>query len=177
MQQAFVFRLVAGLIMLFASPASPLLASRRALLDVACLTAASSTLPAAFAAAPVERPPPLKEVVAYLDKMTPPEMRNEVGDAQEHLPQITFGGRRGNGGKVVFVVPHENLGLPNHVKGGYTQYMWLKNEDTGEYITAKQFRASDPDPTITAYVGAGTKVTAASVCSLHGQWQGTFRMP
>lgn len=77
----------------------------------------------------------------------------------------------------VFVVPHDNLSPPNHLDA-FTEYMWLKEANTGAILSAKRLRPSDPSPlTLVASVPRGTKVTAVSLCSAHGLWQGTFTVP
>ena len=199
-------RVTAALIILLATPTSTLrlpssLINRRALVDSACL-ACCAALPA-FAAE--NKAPDAKQLALELDRATPKEKRNvcptipapepsppadgeapspppppladPTCDPKEMMPNIKIDGRRGDGVKVVFTIPHENLGPPNHMDGGYTELMWLKNENTGEIITAKKFRPSDPNPVITGVVGSGTKVTAGSKCSLHGVWTGTFQAP
>jgi len=121
-----------------------------------------------------EKKPNLKDVVSQLDASTPKEERNALGDKADHFPQITFEGSQGQGRKVVFRVPHENLSPPGF---SYIELMWIKDENTGEVLTAKKFRASEPDLVITAYGSSGQKLTAASKDDKYGIWQGTFIVP
>ena len=137
----------------------------------AAVTALSGGVPASLAA---EKKPNLKEVVAQLDRDTPTSERNAAGSKEDHFPKITFEGGSGQGRKVVFTVPHENLSPPDF---SYIELMWIKDESTGAILTARKFRPSDPDLVITAFGGSGQKLTAASKDSKFGIWQGTFIVP
>merc|ERR1712010_124550 len=95
-------------------------------------------LPSAANAA--EKKPSLKEVVAQLDASTPKEERNAAGDKADHFPQISFEGAQGQGRKVVFTVPHENLSPPGFSS---IELMWIKDEKSGDILTARKFRGSD----------------------------------
>ena len=128
--------------------------------------------PSASSAA--EKKPTLKEVVAQLDASIPKEERNAAGDKADHFPKIAFEGGQGQGKKVVFTVPHENLSPPDF---SYIEYMWLKDASSGAIITAKKFRGSDPDLTITGFGNSGQKLTAASIDNKFGLWEGTFIVP
>lgn len=130
-------------------------------------------LPSAAATA-AEKKPSLKEVVAALDANTPKEERNAAGDKADHFPQIAFEGAQGQGKKVVFTVPHENLTPPDF---SYIELMWIKDESSGQILTAKKFSASDPNLVITAFGNSGQKLTAASKDNKFGIWQGTFVVP
>ena len=121
-----------------------------------------------------EKKPSLKDVVAQLDASVPKSERNALGSKEDHFPKITFEGGSGQGRKVVFTVPHENLAPPDF---SYIELMRIKDESTGAILTARKFRASDPDLVITAYGGSGQKLTAASKDSKFGIWQGTFIVP
>jgi hypothetical protein len=121
-----------------------------------------------------EKKPNVKDIVAQLDASTPKEERNANGDQADHFPKIAFEGSQGQGRKVVFTVPHENLSPPGF---SYIEYMWIKDESTGTIITARKFRPSDPDLVITAYGNSGQKLTAASKDDKYGIWQGTFIVP
>lgn len=81
---------------------------------------------------------------------------------------------QGQGKKIVFTVPRENLSPPAFSS---TEYMWIKDERSGEVLTAKKFRASDPNLVITAFGSSGQKLTAASKDDKCGIWQGTFVVP
>ena len=144
--------------------------SRRPVLQQA--VALGLLLPSAASAA--EKKPSLKEVVAQIDASTPKEERNAAGEKADHFPKITFEGGQGQGRKVVFTVPHENLSPPDF---SYIEYMWLKDENSGAILTARKFRPSDPDLTITAFGSSGQKLTAASKDDKFGIWQGTFVVP
>ena len=144
--------------------------SRRPVLQQA--VALGLLLPSAASAA--EKKPSLKEVVAAIDAGTPKEERNAAGEKSDHFPKITFEGVQGQGKKVVFTVPHDNLSPPDF---SYIEYMWLKDESSGAIVTARKFRASDPDLVITASASSGQKLTAASKDSKFGIWQGTFVVP
>ena len=87
--------------------------------------------PSASSAA--EKKPSLKAVVAQLDASIPKEERNAAGDKADHFPKIAFEGGQGQGKKVVFTVPHENLSAPDF---SYIEYMWLKDASSGAIITA-----------------------------------------
>ena len=102
------------------------------------------------------------------------EERNAAGDKADHFPKIAFEGGQGQGKKVVFTVPHENLSPPDF---SYIEYMWLKDASSGAIITAKKFRGSDPDLTITGFGNSGQKLTAASIDNKFGLWEGTFIVP
>ena len=129
-------------------------------------------LPSAVNAA--EKKASLKEVVAQLDASTPKEDRNAAGDKATHFPKISFEGAQGQGKKVVFTVPLENLSPPDF---SYIELMWIKDEASGSILTAKKFSASDPNLVITAYASSGQKLTAASKDNKFGIWQGTFVVP
>ena len=149
---------------------------------------AALLLPSSFHAAAAnaaEKKPDLKAVVKQLDASIPKEERNIAGDKSEHddewrrraadlFPKITFEGSQGQGKKIVFTVPRENLTPPDF---SYIELMWIKDEGTGEILTAKKFRASDPSLVITAFGSSGQKLTAASKDEKFGVWQGTFIVP
>ena len=143
--------------------------SRRPVLQQA---AALVLLPSAASAA--EKKPSVKDVVAQLDASTPKDERNSLGEKVDHFPQISFEGSQGQGKKVVFTVPHENLSPPGF---SYIEFMWIKDESSGAILTAKRFTASDPNLVITAYGSSGQKLTAASKDNKYGIWQGTFIVP
>ena len=145
--------------------------SRRPLLQHAL---ALGVLAPGAAAAAAEKKPSLKEVVAQLDAGTPKEERNAHGEKADHFPQIAFEGGQGQGKKVVFTVPHQNLSPPSF---SYIEYMWIKDEESGAILTARKFRPSDPDLVITAFGSSGQRLTAASKDDKFGIWQGTFRVP
>ena len=137
----------------------------------------------AFALAPILLPtraqaaakkPNLKEVVAQIDASTPKEERNAAGNKEDHFPKIAFEGSQGLGKKVVFTVPHENLAPPDF---SYIEFMWIKDADSGEILTAKKFSASDPNLVITAFGSSGQRLTAASKDDKFGVWSGTFVVP
>ena len=109
-----------------------------------------------------------------LDASVPKEERNAAGDKADHFPKITFEGGQGQGKKVVFTVPHENLSPPDF---SYIEFMWIKDESSGAILTARKFRPSDPDLVITAFGSSGQKLTAASKDDKFGIWQGTFVVP
>lgn len=142
--------------------------SRRVLLAGASATAGSSPV---YAASKV---PNIKEVVKELEAATPKEERNAAGDKDEFFPKIAFEGSQGQGKKIVYTVRHENLSPPSFSS---IQYMWIKDERTGEILTAKKFAASDPNLVITAFGSSGQKLTAASKDDKYGIWQGTFIVP
>ena len=116
----------------------------------------------------------LADVVTELDKKTPKEERNAAGDKADHFPKIAFEGSQGQGKKIVFTVPHENLSPPGF---SYIEYMWIKDESSGAILTAKKFTQSDPNLVITAYGSSGQKLTAASKDNKFGIWEGTFLVP
>ena len=155
--------------------------SRRPLMQQAL---AALLLPSAAANA-AEKKPDLKQVVKALDAGIPKEERNMAGDKAEHdeewlrhgrelFPKIAFEGSQGQGKKIVFSVPRENLTPPDF---SFVELMWIKDEGTGEILTAKKFRASDPSLVITAFGTSGQKLTAASKDDKLGIWQGTFIVP
>lgn len=121
-----------------------------------------------------DKKPTVKDIVAQLDASTPKEERNAAGERADHFPQINFEGSQGQGKKVVFTVPHENLSPPGF---SYIEYMWIKDEANGAILTAKKFGASDPNLVITAFGSSGQKLTAASKDNKFGIWQGTFVVP
>lgn len=127
----------------------------------------------AASASAAEKRPSVMGTVADIDAAA--AERNADGEPTEHVPRISF-----EAGKVVFTVPHETLAPPNHVDA-YVEYMWLKDASTGKILAAKRFRGtgdgSIPAPTLVASVPSGSRVTAASKCSRHGVWQGTFKVP
>jgi len=129
-------------------------------------------LPSAANAA--EKKPSLKEVVAQIDASTPKEERNAQGGKADHFPQISFEGAQGQGKKVVFTVPHENLTPPDF---SFIEFMWIKDESSGQILTAKKFSSSDPNLVITAFGSSGQKLTAASKDNKFGIWSGTFVVP
>ena len=147
--------------------------SRRAVIGSACLACSGAVLPSGAANA-AEKKPNVKDIVAQLDKDTPKEERNSQGDKAEFFPKITFEGSQGQGRKVVFTSPHENLSPPSF---SYIEYMWIKDESSGAILTAKKFSASDPNLVITAFGSSGQTLTAASKDNKNGIWQGTFRVP
>ena len=117
----------------------------------------------------------LKEVVAQLDASTPKEERNTPPEQKaDHFPKIAFEGSQGQGRKVVFTVPHENLSPPSFSS---IMYMWIKDESSGAILTAKKFSPSDPNLVITAFASSGQKLTAASKDDKFGIWSGTFVVP
>lgn len=101
---------------------SPPPTSRRALIGSACLAGCGAVLPPGVANA-AEKKPTVKEIVAQLDKDTPKEERNAQGDKAEFFPKISFEGSQGQGKKVVFTSPHENLSPPSF---SYIEFMWIK---------------------------------------------------
>ena len=129
-------------------------------------------LPSTASAA--EKKPNVKDVVAQLEASTPKEERNAAGDKADHFPKIAFEGSQGQGKKIVFTVPHENLSPPGF---SYIEYMWIKDESSGDILTAKKFTQSDPNLVITAYGSSGQKLTAASKDNKFGIWEGTFLVP
>lgn len=129
-------------------------------------------LPSTASAA--EKKPNVKDVVAQLEASTPKEERNAAGDKADHFPKISFEGSQGQGKKIVFTVPHENLSPPGF---SYIEYMWIKDERSGDILTAKKFTQSDPNLVITAYGSSGQKLTAASKDNKFGIWEGTFLVP
>jgi desulfoferrodoxin (superoxide reductase-like protein) len=129
-------------------------------------------LPSTASAA--EKKPNVKDVVAQLEASTPKEERNAAGDKADHFPKIAFEGSQGQGKKIVFTVPHENLSPPGF---SYIEYMWIKDESSGDILTAKKFTQSDPNLVITAYGNSGQKLTAASKDNKFGIWEGTFLVP
>ena len=153
------------------APSRPCVA-RRPVLQHASAALGLLIHPSASSAA--EKKPTLKEVVAQLDASIPKEERNAAGDKADHFPKIAFEGGQGQGKKVVFTVPHENLSPPDF---SYIEYMWLKDASSGAIITAKKFRGSDPDLTITGFGNSGQKLTAASIDNKFGLWEGTFIVP
>ena len=130
-------------------------------------------LPSSTASA-AEKKPDVKDVVAQLEASTPKEERNAAGDKADHFPKIAFEGSQGQGKKIVFTVPHENLSPPGF---SYIEYMWIKDESSGAILTAKKFTQSDPNLVITAYGSSGQKLTAASKDNKFGIWEGTFLVP
>ena len=134
--------------------------------------AALSLLPSAASAA--EKKPSLKEVVAQLDASIPKDERNLNGPKETHFPKIAFEGSQGQGKKVVFTVPLENLSPPDFDS---IEYMWIKDANDGTILTARKFRPSEPDYTITAFGSSGQKLTAASKDDKFGIWEGTFVVP
>ena len=143
--------------------------ARRAALQQAL---ALSFLPSAASAA--EKKPSLKEVVAQLDASIPKDERNLNGPKETHFPKIAFEGSQGQGKKVVFTVPLENLSPPDFDS---IEYMWIKDANDGTILTARKFRPSEPDYTITAFGSSGQKLTAASKDDKFGIWEGTFVVP
>ena len=146
------------------------LSTRRGAVTAAAASLASYSLPALAA----NKKPTTKDVVAQLDAATPKEERNAAGDKADHFPSISFEGSQGQGKKVVFTVPHENLAPPDF---SFIEFMWIKDEKSGEILTAKKFSSSDPNLVITAYGSSGQKLTAASKDNKFGIWQGTFVVP
>ena len=166
--------LLAPLLLSFAmalAPSRPCVA-RRPVLQQASAALGLLLHPSASSAA--EKKPSLKEVVAQLDASTPKEERNAAGDKADHFPKIAFEGGQGQGRKVVFTVPHDNLSPPDF---SYIEFMWIKDASSGAIITARKFRGSDPDLTITAFGNSGQKLTAASKDDKFGIWEGTFVVP
>merc|ERR1711918_114737 len=96
------------------------------------------------------------------------EERNAAGDKADHFPKIAFEGSQGQGKKIVFTVPHENLTPPDF---SFIEYMWIKDEKSGEILTAKKCRGSDQELLITAFGNSGQKLTAASKDDKFGIWQ------
>ena len=154
------------------APSRPCVAARRPVLQQASAALGLLLHPSASSAA--EKKPSLKEVVAQLDASTPKEERNAAGDKADHFPKIAFEGGQGQGRKVVFTVPHDNLSPPDF---SYIEFMWIKDASSGAIITARKFRGSDPDLTITAFGNSGQKLTAASKDDKFGIWEGTFVVP
>ena len=138
-----------------------------------------------------------KEFAAQLDASTPKNERNVVPrggtdpEAEDYMsdddykalvaqrkkeffPVISFEGSQAQGKKVVYTVNHENLGPPSFSS---IEYMWIKDEKSGEIITAKKFRANDPNLVITGFGSAGQKLTAGAKDDKFGIWQGTFIVP
>ena len=144
--------------------------SRRPVLQQA--VALGLLLPSAASAA--EKKPSLKEVVAQLDASIPKDERNLNGPKETHFPKIAFEGSQGQGKKVVFTVPLENLSPPDFDS---IEYMWIKDANDGTILTARKFRPSEPDYTITAFGSSGQKLTAASKDDKFGIWEGTFVVP
>ena len=151
------------------SPSRSCLSRRQATVAAAALFVSPSSANAAK-----DKRPNLKEIVKQLDASTPKEERNAAGDKATHFPQIAFEGSQGQGKKVVFTVPMENLGPPDF---SAIELMWLKDESSGEILTAKKFAASEPNLLITAFASSGQKLTAASKDNKFGIWQGTFVVP
>ena len=157
------------------TPPRPPVARRAALqqaLSIFPSAAALSLLPSAASAA--EKKPSLKEVVAQLDASIPKDERNLNGPKETHFPKIAFEGSQGQGKKVVFTVPLENLSPPDFDS---IEYMWIKDANDGTILTARKFRPSEPDYTITAFGSSGQKLTAASKDDKFGIWEGTFVVP
>jgi len=150
------------------TPPRPPVARRAALQQALALT----FLPSAASAA--EKKPSLKEVVAQLDASIPKDERNINGPKETHFPKIAFEGSQGQGKKVVFTVPLENLSPPDFDS---IEYMWIKDANDGTILTARKFRPSEPDYTITAFGSSGQKLTAASKDDKVGIWEGTFVVP
>ena len=150
------------------TPPRPPVARRAALQQALALT----FLPSAASAA--EKKPSLKEVVAQLDASIPKDERNLNGPKETHFPKIAFEGSQGQGKKVVFTVPLENLSPPDFDS---IEYMWIKDANDGTILTARKFRPSEPDYTITAFGSSGQKLTAASKDDKFGIWEGTFVVP
>ena len=150
------------------TPPRPPVARRAALQQALALT----LLPSAASAA--EKKPSLKEVVAQLDASIPKDERNINGPKETHFPKIAFEGSQGQGKKVVFTVPLENLSPPDFDS---IEYMWIKDANDGTILTARKFRPSEPDYTITAFGSSGQKLTAASKDDKFGIWEGTFVVP
>ena len=151
----------------------PLPTSRRDFVGSACL--AGAVLPAGAANA-AEKKPMVKDIVAQLDKSTPKEERNVGSDElkAEFFPKISFEGSQGQGRKIVYTLPHENLSPPSFSS---VEFMWIKEEATGSILTAKKFPPSDPNLVITAFGSSGQVLTAACKDSKNGIWQGTFKVP
>lgn len=154
------------------SPSRP--RSRRSVVQHAL---ALVSLPSAASAA--DKKPTAKDLVAQLEASIPKEERNTAGNATQrvqadHFPKIAFEGGEGRGKKIVFTVPHENLSPPDFSS---IEFMWIKDEATGEIITAKKFKPSDPNLVITGFGSPGQKLTAASKDDKYGIWQGTFIVP
>ena len=154
------------------APSRPCVARRPVLQQASAAALGLLLHPSASSAA--EKKPSLKEVVGQLDASTPKEERNAAGDKADHFPKIVFEGGQGQGKKVVFTVPHDNLSPPDF---SYIEYMWIKDASSGAIITARKFRGSDPDLTITAFGNSGQKLTAASKDNKFGIWEGTFIVP
>ena len=154
------------------APSRPCVARRPVLQQASAAALGLLLHPSASSAA--EKKPSLKEVVGQLDASTPKEERNAAGDKADHFPKIGFEGGQGQGKKVVFTVPHDNLSPPDF---SYIEYMWIKDASSGAIITARKFRGSDPDLTITAFGNSGQKLTAASKDNKFGIWEGTFIVP
>ena len=138
-------------------------------------TAASSILLPQLPALAADKKPLVKDIVKQIDKETPKEERNaDPALRDEFFPVINFEGSSAQGKKVVFSLKHENLAPPSF---SAVQYMWIKDESSGEILTAKKFSASDPNLVITAFGSSGQKLTAASKDDKNGIWEGTFRVP
>jgi len=84
----------------------------------------------------------------------------------------------GNSGKIVpgFVKVVVSV---NHVmdseKPHYIQYMWLRDDKTGEVLSVKDFKATDESPptlTVVSHQIIGKTVTPFIFCNLHGLWEG-----
>ena len=129
---------------------------------------------AAHAADEKKKKPSAKDVVAQIEASTPKDERNAAGDKATHFPKITFEGSQGQGKKVVFTMPMENLSPPDFSS---IEYMWIKDERDGSILTAKKFAPSDPNLVITAFGSSGQRLTAASKDDKFGIWQGTFVVP
>ena len=113
----------------------------------------------------------MKEIVAQIDASTPKDQRNAAGDKAEFFPVIKLEGAQGQGKKVVFSTNHQNLYPPSFSS---IEFMWIKDEESGEILTAKKFTPNEPNLAIRAFGNPGQKLTAALKDDKFGVWSGTF---
>ena len=129
--------------------------SRRAALVVAAALAAGA--PPASAASIS------KAVLSKLEKDNLASV-NSNGAAEKHLPKMSV-----SGSTVEVSVPH----VMDPEQPHYIQYLWLKEEASGQILAAKAFQPTDASPpSLSAEVKPGSTVRALLYCNLHGLWEG-----
>ena len=153
-------------------PPTPNLSRRPVLQQALSLPLSLLLVPSAASAA--DKKPMAKEIAAQVDASVPKEERNSAGDKATHFPKIAFEGSQGQGKKVVFTVPLEQLSPPDFSS---IELMWIKDASDGTILTARKFRPSESDLTITAFGSSGQKLTALSKDDKFGIWEGTFVVP
>ena len=96
---------------------------------------------------------------------------NSNGAPEKHIPDVSLSHDSGNPDltTVQVTVPH----VMDPEKPHWIEFIWIKDETSGDVVVAKAFSATDPaSPSLTYSAPKGARLTPYAYCNLHGLWKG-----